>query len=240
MVQGGNDPFGRPEEFLPGPYQLARCRTATTASPYRRQSGLAHPVLPRALGRPPGARARRADDGRALAQLVRALLSGALRPAADVHLRSWVFAQCHREDTAHRATIRALVQAVDIKDTYTRGHSERVGRASVLIARELGMDPGRLEALRFAGILHDVGKLGVPTRVLRKDGPLTPDERRVMELHPEYGHEIVRSIGFLDEARAAILHHHERLDGTGYPYGLSGASIPSPPGSSRSPTPSTP
>ncbi|NEE55599.1 HD domain-containing protein, partial [Streptomyces sp. SID8455] len=78
-----------------------------------------------------------------------------------------------------------------------------------LIARELGMDPGRLEALRFAGILHDVGKLGVPTRVLRKDGPLTPDERRVMELHPEYGHEIVRSIGFLDQARAAILHHHE-------------------------------
>lgn len=66
----------------------------------------------------------------------------------------------------------------------------------------------------------------MPTRVLRKDGPLTPDERRVMELHPEYGHEIVRSVGFLGEARAAILHHHERLDGTGYPYGLSGGSIP--------------
>ncbi|MEV7311449.1 HD-GYP domain-containing protein [Streptomyces microflavus] len=143
-----------------------------------------------------------------------------------MYISCWVFAQYHREDTAHRATIRALVQAVDIKDTYTRGHSERVGRASVLIARELGMDPGRLEALSFAGILHDVGKLGVPTRVLRKDGPLTPDERRVMELHPEYGHEIVRSIGFLDQARAAILHHHERLDGTGYPYGLSGAAIP--------------
>ncbi|MEW2069962.1 HD-GYP domain-containing protein [Streptomyces sp. NPDC007346] len=143
-----------------------------------------------------------------------------------MYISCWVFAQYHREDAAHRATIRALVQAVDIKDTYTRGHSERVGRASVLIARELGMDQGRLEALRFAGILHDVGKLGVPTRVLRKDGPLTPDERRIMELHPEYGHEIVRSIGFLDQARAAILHHHERLDGTGYPYGLRGGAIP--------------
>ncbi|WP_328905753.1 HD-GYP domain-containing protein [Streptomyces sp. NBC_00234] len=143
-----------------------------------------------------------------------------------MYISCWVFAQYHREHAAHRATIRALVQAVDIKDKYTRGHSERVGRASVLIAREIGMEERRLEALRFAGILHDVGKLGVPTRVLRKDGPLTPEERRVIELHPEYGHEIVRGIGFLDEARAAILHHHERLDGSGYPYGLSGHQIP--------------
>ncbi|MQY34857.1 hypothetical protein SRB17_28270 [Streptomyces sp. RB17] len=138
----------------------------------------------------------------------------------------WIFAQYHRERAAHQATIRALVQAVDIKDGYTRGHSERVGHASVLIARELGMDDDRVEVLRFAGILHDVGKLGVPTRLLRKDGPLTPEERRVIELHPEYGHEMVRGISFLGEARAAILHHHERLDGSGYPYGLVGDRIP--------------
>ncbi|ROP51096.1 HD-GYP domain-containing protein [Streptomyces sp. PanSC9] len=138
----------------------------------------------------------------------------------------WVFAQYHRERAAHQATIRALVQAVDIKDGYTRGHSERVGQASVLIARELGMDDERVEVLRFAGILHDVGKLGVPTRLLRKDGPLTPEERRIIELHPEYGHEMVRGISFLGEARAAILHHHERLDGSGYPYGLAGTRIP--------------
>ncbi|MER5859991.1 HD-GYP domain-containing protein [Streptomyces sp900105245] len=138
----------------------------------------------------------------------------------------WVFAQYHRERAAHQATIRALVQAVDIKDGYTRGHSERVGQASVLIARELGMDDQRVEVLRFAGILHDVGKLGVPTRLLRKDGPLTPEERRIIELHPEYGHEMVRGISFLGEARAAILHHHERLDGSGYPYGLAGTRIP--------------
>lgn len=138
----------------------------------------------------------------------------------------WVFAQYHRERAAHQATIRALVQAVDIKDGYTRGHSERVGQASMMIARELGMDDERVEVLRFAGILHDVGKLGVPTRLLRKDGPLTPEERRVIELHPEYGHEMVRGIGFLGEARAAVLHHHERLDGSGYPYGLMGGQIP--------------
>jgi putative nucleotidyltransferase with HDIG domain len=138
----------------------------------------------------------------------------------------WVLDRYHRERSEHQATIRALVQAVDLKDRYTRGHSERVGRASVLIARELGMSEDRTELLRLAGILHDVGKLGVPTRVLRKDGPLTPEERRVIELHPEYGHEMVRGIGFLEEARAAILHHHERLDGSGYPYGLSGERIP--------------
>ncbi|MET9254340.1 HD-GYP domain-containing protein [Streptomyces sp. NPDC003717] len=138
----------------------------------------------------------------------------------------WALAQAHRERAAHRATIRALVQAVDIKDGYTRGHSERVGRASMLIARELGLDDERVETLRFAGILHDVGKLGVPTRLLRKEGPLTPEERRVIELHPEYGHEMVRGIRFLGEARAAVLHHHERLDGSGYPYGLAGDRIP--------------
>ncbi len=138
----------------------------------------------------------------------------------------WAFAQYHRERAAHQATIRALVQAVDIKDGYTRGHSERVGRASMMIARELGMDDERVEVLRFAGILHDVGKLGVPTRLLTKNGPLTPEERRVIELHPEYGHEMVRGISFLGEARAAVLHHHERLDGSGYPYGLAGGQIP--------------
>ncbi|URM89683.1 HD-GYP domain-containing protein [Streptomyces sp. MRC013] len=152
----------------------------------------------------------------------------ALFTLPPMYVTCWAYAQYHRERAAHRATIRALVQAVDLKDTYTRGHSERVGRASVMIGRELGMDEDRLEVLRFAGTLHDVGKIGVPTRVLRKDGPLTREERRIIELHPEYGHEMVRGIGFLGEARAAILHHHERLDGKGYPYGLQGAEIPEP------------
>ncbi|MFD3524311.1 HD-GYP domain-containing protein [Streptomyces sp. NPDC058653] len=181
-------------------------------------------LLPRALA-PYGAHA--------LAALMMAVLwrspygpLSALFVLLPMYISCWVFAQYHRERAAHQATIRALVQAVDIKDRYTRGHSERVGRASAMIAAELGMDRERLEVLRFAGILHDVGKLGVPTRVLRKDGPLTAEERRVIELHPEYGHEIVRGIGFLGEARLAILHHHERLDGSGYPYGLAGAEIP--------------
>ncbi|MGW7451151.1 HD-GYP domain-containing protein [Streptomyces sp. NPDC054787] len=153
-------------------------------------------------------------------------LPAALLVLLPMYISCWVFAQYHRERAAHQATIRALVQAVDIKDRYTRGHSERVGQASAMIARELGMAEDRMEVVRIAGILHDVGKLGVPTRLLRKDGPLTPQERRIIELHPEYGHEMVRGIGFLGEARAAILHHHERVDGTGYPYGLTGEQIP--------------
>ncbi|MFI8358968.1 HD-GYP domain-containing protein [Streptomyces sp. NPDC085612] len=153
-------------------------------------------------------------------------IPAALLVLLPMYVSCWVFAQYHRESAAHRATIRALVQAVDIKDRYTRGHSERVGQASTMIARELGMAGDRLEVVRIAGILHDVGKLGVPTRLLRKDGPLTPQERRTIELHPEYGHEMVRGIGFLGEARSAILHHHERVDGSGYPYGLRGEQIP--------------
>jgi putative nucleotidyltransferase with HDIG domain len=143
-----------------------------------------------------------------------------------MYVACWVFARSRRERAAHGATVRALVHAVDLKDPYTRGHGERVGRASAMIARELGLPEERVDALRLAGLLHDIGKLGVPTRVLRKDGPLTEEERRVVQRHPEYGHDMTRGIAFLDEAREAILHHHERLDGTGYPHGLSGDRIP--------------
>lgn len=141
-------------------------------------------------------------------------------------ISAWVFAEGHRERTAHQAAVQALVQAVEIKDAYTRGHSERVGRAAVLIARQLGMAEDRLRTLHFAGTLHDVGKLGVATELLRRNGPLTEAERRAVETHPVFGHELVREIAFLGEARAGILHHHERLDGRGYPAGLAGESIP--------------
>jgi len=167
-----------------------------------------------------------------MALLIAALWAGPYGPFAAVlvllplAVSGWMHAQYDRERQAHRATVRALVQAVEIKDGYTRGHSERVGRASVLMAYELLMPEERIASLRVAGTLHDVGKLGVPTRVLRKNGPLGPGERLQVEKHPEYGHEMVRGIGFLGEARAGILHHHERWDGRGYPYGLAGHDIP--------------
>ncbi len=138
----------------------------------------------------------------------------------------WVFNQYSVQREAYESTIRALVQAVETKDHYTRGHSERVSRASVMIARVLEMREDRIEALRYAGILHDVGKLGVPTQVLQKTGPLTDKQFAAIKRHPRLGTEVVRDIEFLKEAYAGIMHHHERLDGRGYPLGLSGADIP--------------
>jgi putative nucleotidyltransferase with HDIG domain len=127
---------------------------------------------------------------------------------------------------AYEATLRALIQAVETKDYYTRGHSERVAAASVLIAREVGMREDRVEALRYAGMLHDVGKTGVPTKVLQKAGRLTEDEAEAIRQHTTRGYELLREIDFLSEALAGIYHHHERLDGMGYPQGLSGYDIP--------------
>jgi hypothetical protein len=138
----------------------------------------------------------------------------------------WAVAQFAEQQRAYEATVGALCQAVETKDLYTRGHSDRVSRGSVMIAREIGMRTERVEAIRYAGMLHDVGKLGVPTRVLQKTGKLTEEEYAAIQLHPMRGLDIVREIGFLDEALAGIMHHHERIDGRGYPMGLAGDEIP--------------
>lgn len=138
----------------------------------------------------------------------------------------WAFAQTRAQQQAYEATIATLCQAVETKDFYTRGHSERVSRGSVMIAQEIGMRPERVKAIRYAGMLHDVGKLGVPTKVLQKAGDLTEEEFAAIQLHPMRGLEIVREIGFLDEALAGIMHHHEKMDGRGYPMGLAGDEIP--------------
>jgi hypothetical protein len=138
----------------------------------------------------------------------------------------WAISQYTAEQAAYEATVRALVQAVETKDLYTRGHSERVATASVMIARILGMRDERVNALRYAGVLHDVGKLGVPTKILHKTTGLTPDEYAAIQVHPVRGTEMLQGIEFLDEAFQGILHHHERMDGFGYPMGLAGPSIP--------------
>ncbi|MBB4777231.1 HD-GYP domain-containing protein [Actinomadura livida] len=138
----------------------------------------------------------------------------------------WAMDQAYVQQQAHAATLAALCQAVETKDFYTRGHSERVSRGSVMIAQEIGMRPDRVEAIRYAGMLHDVGKLGVPTKVLQKNGPMTEEEFAAIQLHPMRGLEIVREIGFLDEALAGIMHHHEKMNGRGYPMGLAGDEIP--------------
>ncbi|ROO89339.1 HD domain-containing protein [Actinocorallia herbida] len=141
-------------------------------------------------------------------------------------IATWAMAQVAEQKAAQEATLAVLCQAVETKDPYTRGHSERVSRGSVMIAEELGLSASRVEAIRFAGMLHDVGKLGVSTKVLQKDGKPTDREFAEIQLHPMRGLEIVGRIDFLDEALGGIMHHHERLDGQGYPLGLVGSEIP--------------
>jgi hypothetical protein len=167
-----------------------------------------------------------------LGLLIAALWGAGLGPFAAIlvlvplFVARWAMGQFAAQERAYAATMAALCQAVETKDCYTRGHSERVARGSAMIAREVGMRSSRIAAIRYAGMLHDVGKLGVPTTVLQKSGPLTAEEFAAIQLHPMRGLEIVREIGFLDEALAGIMHHHERLDGLGYPMGLAGDEIP--------------
>jgi putative nucleotidyltransferase with HDIG domain len=126
----------------------------------------------------------------------------------------------------HQVTLQALANALETKDPYTRGHGERVGKGALAMAKHLEWRPERREMIGRAGLLHDVGKIAVPTRVIRKDSKLTIAEYEAVQLHPLRGVELIRSIGFLSETIDGIRHHHERFNGTGYPAGLSGYDIP--------------
>jgi putative nucleotidyltransferase with HDIG domain len=124
------------------------------------------------------------------------------------------------------ATVKSLVGAIEAKDSYTSGHSERVNLVSMLIGRELGLSPEDRETLRWASILHDVGKIGMPEGILQKPTRLTPEEFRVIKEHPDRGHQLLRPIGQLSQAAAIVRAHHETVDGKGYPLGLKGEEIP--------------
>jgi HD-GYP domain-containing protein (c-di-GMP phosphodiesterase class II) len=122
--------------------------------------------------------------------------------------------------------IRALTAAIDAKDPYTSGHSERVARIAVRLAEELGMSPNQRGDLYLMGLLHDVGKIGVDDAVLKKPGPLTPEEYRQIQAHVEIGVHILTDLKKLNHLLPGVRHHHESLDGTGYPCGLAGDAIP--------------
>ena len=123
-------------------------------------------------------------------------------------------------------TLRGLTAAIDAKDRYTRGHSERVAYMAMKLGEAIGMDSESVERLHIAGLIHDVGKIGVPEAVLCKPGRLTDEEFELIKLHPEIGHRILRDIPQLVDMLPGVLHHHERWDGKGYPLGLKGEDIP--------------
>lgn len=123
-------------------------------------------------------------------------------------------------------TIRSLAGAIDAKDPYTRGHAERVAALAVEIGVELGLDGEALRALEYGGILHDVGKIGIPDAILSKQSPLTAEEMALVRGHPVIGAEIVAGVDFLAATVPVIRSHHERWDGNGYPDQLAGEDVP--------------
>ncbi|HET6454286.1 MAG TPA: diguanylate cyclase [Armatimonadota bacterium] len=125
-----------------------------------------------------------------------------------------------------KSAIEALAAAVDARDHYTRNHSEQVSKYALMIGRGLGLKEGEIELLRKAGLLHDVGKIGIPDYVLNKPSSLTKEEAGIIRTHPAMGESIIRKSRNLDAVLPAILHHHERYDGKGYPARLAGKDIP--------------
>lgn len=140
------------------------------------------------------------------------------------HARNFDLLQ-QREEMVVRL-MRTMSSAIDARDTYTRGHSQRVGRYAHEIAQQLTLPEADREQLYLTGLLHDIGKIGVPDHVLLKPGRLSTEEFELIKQHPEIGHRILEPIAELSFALPGVLHHHERIDGQGYPHGLTGPEIP--------------
>ena len=121
---------------------------------------------------------------------------------------------------------QGLILAVDTKDRYTKRHSEDVARYAVFLGRRLGLDEETIRILRVTGLLHDIGKIGIPDHILRKPGKLTDEEFRIVKQHVALGDVIVRDLPNVEDIRAGVRHHHERWDGGGYLHGLAGEDIP--------------
>jgi putative nucleotidyltransferase with HDIG domain len=129
-------------------------------------------------------------------------------------------------ETTSFASIEALARAIDARDPYTYGHSARVARLSFELADEMGLPADQLIALGRASLLHDIGKIGVEDRVLRKPGPLDKRETAAMREHPVIGYEMLKGLHFLESSLEGVRHHHEHWDGSGYPDGVKGENIP--------------
>ncbi|MFL5917719.1 MAG: HD domain-containing phosphohydrolase [Gaiellaceae bacterium] len=164
----------------------------------------------------------------ALALLVRNASSTLRRQATTLHARSReLLTSYERLEESSLEAIESLNATVDAKDPYTAGHSARVQRIALALAEELGIAVERLDAVRFGGLFHDIGKIAVPDSILAKPGALDADEFAIVQRHPVDGAEIVSHFSRLREAVPLIRHHHERWDGKGYPDRLAGDEIPS-------------
>ena len=122
--------------------------------------------------------------------------------------------------------VMALAAAIEAKDSYTHGHSTKVMEYAVKISMEIGLSDEEIETIRYAGLLHDIGKIGIKDVILSKQGKLTEEELHELHKHPEYGANIMERVEMLKEIAPLTLYHHEKYDGSGYPLGLRGNQIP--------------
>lgn len=144
-----------------------------------------------------------------------------------VEERTAVLQQAYRFlKKSHLDSVKVLAEAIDAKDPYTRGHSDRVKRMSLAVAKQLGFSEERLEALEYGALLHDIGKIGIKDEILQKQGSLSPQEYESIQEHPLIGVKIVEGVEFFKDKIPMIRHHHEQYDGGGYPDGLAGEAIP--------------
>jgi putative nucleotidyltransferase with HDIG domain len=155
---------------------------------------------------------------------VEASLLSSIGAILGIHNSNAELYQQQREFFA--GVVRALTSAIDAKDPYTCGHSDRVARVAVRLAEEMGCPPKQIDTLYLSGLLHDVGKIGIDDNVLRKPGKLTEAEYEHIKTHAEIGYKILSDIKQLDEVLPVVLHHHEQWDGKGYPRGLTAEEIP--------------
>ena len=155
-------------------------------------------------------------------------ISEVTSPVADdsAWLRLRVKELEERHLTFRNSLICGFNQLLDLKDISTGVHSTRLAEWAIRVARKLNIPEEHLYQVEVAALLHDIGKIGVPDSIIKKQGPLTPDERTLINRHPEYSWSILRLFPGLEDASLYALHHHENVDGTGYPAGLKGAEVP--------------
>jgi HD-GYP domain-containing protein (c-di-GMP phosphodiesterase class II) len=161
-------------------------------------------------------------------QVQSAMMAGAAAPffaeSSSLKLRVKELEEQHL--AFRNSLICGFNQLLDLKDISTGVHSTRLAEWAIRVARKLNIAENDLYQVEVAALLHDVGKIGVPDAILKKQGPLTPEERALINRHPEYSWSILRLFPGLEQASLYALHHHENLDGTGYPAGLKGYDIP--------------